>query len=120
RQKVRVGSVDTPTLRSKGQRINLDFELVDTFTARTGAVGSVFVGSGDDFIRGARTGKTETGARAIGTALEHTHPAYKPLLLGGTYRGPARVFGFDIITNFRALRDNQGKVIGALCASLLI
>ena len=39
---------------------------------------------------------------------------------GAARRGPARVFGFDIVTNFRALRDKEGKVIGALCASLLI
>ena len=120
RQQVTIGSIETPTLRSNGQRINLNFELVDTFTARTGAVATVFVRSGDDFIRVTTSGKTETGARAIGTALEHTHPAYKPLLSGASYRGPARVFGFDIVTNFRALRDKEGNVIGALCASLLI
>ena len=120
KQTVKVGNVVTPTLSSNGQRINLNFELVDVFTARTGAVATVFVRSGDDFVRVSTSGKTETGARAIGTALERGHPAYKPLLSGASYRGPARVFGFDIVTNFRPLRDQDGKVIGALCASLLI
>jgi len=119
-QLVKVGEVATPTLRSDGQRMNLNFELVDAFTARTGAVATIFVRKEDEFIRVSTSGKTETGARAIGTALEHGHPAYQPLLAGASYRGPARVFGFDIVTNFRPLRDKDGKVIGALCASLLI
>ena len=117
---IKVGSLATPTLRSRGQRINLNFEMVDSFTARTGAVATVFVRSSDEFIRVSTSGKTDTGARAIGTALEHAHPAYKALLTGASYRGPARVFGFDIVTSFRPLRDQDGHVIGALCASLPI
>ena len=120
KQTIKVGSLATPTLRSRGQRINLNFEMVDSFTARTGAVATVFVRSGDEFIRVSTSGKTDTGARAIGTALEHAHPAYKALLTGTSYRGPARVFGFDIVTSFRPLRDQDGHVIGALCASLPI
>jgi methyl-accepting chemotaxis protein-2 (aspartate sensor receptor) len=117
---VKVGNAMTPTLRSRGQALNLKYDLVDAFTARTSAVGTVFVKSGDEFIRITTSGKTDTGARAVGTALEHTHPAYKALMAGGTYRGPARVFGFDIVTTFRPLRDPDGKIVGALCASLLI
>jgi methyl-accepting chemotaxis protein len=120
KQTVKIGEVETPTLRARGQRINLNFELVDVFTARTGAVATVFVRSADEFVRISTSGKTETGARAVGTTLDHAHPAYKLLLAGSTYRGPARVFGFDIVTNFRPLRDPEGKVIGAVCASLLI
>jgi methyl-accepting chemotaxis protein-2 (aspartate sensor receptor) len=117
---VKVGNVMTPALRSRGQALNLQYDLIDAFTARTSAVGTVFVKSGEDFIRIATSGKTDTGARAIGTALEHTHPAYKALIAGNTYRGPARVFGFDIITTFKPLRDPDGQIVGALCASLLI
>ena len=120
RQPVRIGTETTATLRSRGERLNLNYALVDQFTERTGAVATIFVRKGDDFIRVATSGKTDTGARAVGTALEHTHPAYKPLLAGTIYRGPARVFGFDIVTTFRPLRDKEGNVIGAVCASLLI
>jgi methyl-accepting chemotaxis protein len=117
---VQIGELATPTLRSRGQRMNLNFETVDLFTARTSAVATIFVRHGDEFVRVSTTGKTETGARAVGTALEHTHPAYRPLLRGASYQGPARVFGFEIMTNFRPLRDQSGRVIGAVCASLLI
>jgi len=87
------GNETTPTLGSRGERLNLNYALVDAFTERTRAVATIFVRKGDDFIRVAISGKTDTGAPAVGTALEHTHPAYKPLLAGATYRGPARVFG---------------------------
>jgi methyl-accepting chemotaxis protein len=120
KQTVKIGDFHTATLRARGQRMNLNYELVDVFTARTAAVGTVFVRHGEDFVRVATSGKTETGARAVGTALDHAHPAYKPLLAGASYHGPARVFGFDIMTSFRPLRDQSGKIIGAVCASLQI
>ena len=87
---------------------------MDAFTARTGATATVFVRSGRDFVRVATSLKTETGARAMGTVLDHEHPGYKPLLEGQAYRGPAVLFGRNYMTSYEPIRDKDGQVIGVL------
>jgi methyl-accepting chemotaxis protein-2 (aspartate sensor receptor) len=120
RRTAKIGTTLTPVLLARGKPLNLDYTVVDAFTERTGAIATVFVRQGDEFIRISTTGKTETGARAVGFALDHAHPAWRPLVAGSSFRGAARVFGRDIVTTFRPLRDEHGKVVGAFCTSLEI
>ena len=97
-QTVRIGGFDTPVLRTAGERLNLNFSRVDAFTARSGATATVFARSGRDFIRISTSLKTETGQRAVGTALDREHPGYRRLLDGLAYRGPAVLFGRQYMT----------------------
>jgi methyl-accepting chemotaxis protein-2 (aspartate sensor receptor) len=69
----RIGTQTVPLLRSGFERINLNFQQVDTFTARTGATATVFARSGSDFVRVSTSLKTEAGTRAVGTVLDHQH-----------------------------------------------
>jgi methyl-accepting chemotaxis protein-2 (aspartate sensor receptor) len=111
---VRIGDMNTPALRAGQERINLNFERVDAFTARTGATATVFARSGRDFVRISTSLKKEDGSRAIGTLLDHEHPGYKQLLDGRPYRGPAVLFGRNYMTSYEPIRDNDGQVIGVL------
>jgi methyl-accepting chemotaxis protein-2 (aspartate sensor receptor) len=115
---VRIGTVVTPVLRAGAQRINLNFSRVDAFTARTGVTSTVFVRTGQDFVRVSTSLKTETGARAVGTRLDHEHPGYKPLLEGKPYRGPAVLFGRNYMTSYEPVRDRDGQVIAVLYVGL--
>jgi methyl-accepting chemotaxis protein len=101
-----------PTLRLDGKPINLNFELVDRFTEATGAVATVFVKTGDDFIRVTTSVKNDKGERAIGTLLDRAHPGYKATLEGNTFIGFANLFGRQYITQYDPIRDTAGKVIG--------
>jgi methyl-accepting chemotaxis protein len=111
---VKVGEFSTPVLRAGAERINLNFDRVDAFTARSGATATVFARSGRDFVRVATSLKKEDGSRAIGTVLDHEHPGYKQLLEGRAYRGPAVLFGRNYMTSYEPVRDNDGQVIGVL------
>jgi len=111
---VKIGAISTPVLRAGLERINLNFARVDAFTARTGATATVFVRSGRDFVRVATSLKTETGARAVGTVLDHEHPGYARLLEGQAYRGPAVLFGRNYMTSYEPIRDKDGQIIGVL------
>ena len=48
---VAVGDKQVPTLKSGGKPLNLDFTLPDRFTRQTGGNATIFVASGDDFVR---------------------------------------------------------------------
>ena len=91
---------------------------VDKFTAITGAAATIFVRSGDDFIRVSTSLKNAKGERAMGTALAKEHPALEKLLRNEEYAGPAKLFGKDYMTVYRPLVDGQSKVVGALFVGL--
>lgn len=97
-----------------GKAVNLDFGIPDAFTAQTGAYATIFVRQGDDFFRVTTSHKKEDGKRAIGTALDHAHPAYKVLLDGQSYAGSASLFGGQYMTRYTPIVDTAKKVIGVL------
>jgi methyl-accepting chemotaxis protein len=115
---VAVGDKQVPVLSSGSAVLNLNTDFVDGFTSLTKAVATVFVRSGDDFIRVSTSLKKEDGSRAIGTALDRTHPAYQGLLKGEEFVGKATLFGKDYMTKYLPVKDAQGKVIAVLFVGL--
>jgi methyl-accepting chemotaxis protein len=111
---VRIGGVDTPTLRHGGRPVNLDFATIDGFTRMTGAVATVFARQGNDFVRIATSLKKEDGSRAVGTLLGSNHPAYELLRRGEGYLGRAKLFGKYYSTKYTPIMDGRGDVIGIL------
>jgi methyl-accepting chemotaxis protein len=109
---IQVNGVSTPTLKHDGNTVNLDFPLVDQFTQLTGAVATVFVKSGDEFIRVNTSLRNAKGERAIGTSLDHKHPGYQAVLAGNNYTGLATLFGRQYMTQYDPIKDAQGQVIG--------
>ena len=104
----------TPVLKNGEADLNMDFSVPDKFTAISNVPATIFVKSGDDFIRVSTSVKKENGERAIGTVLDHAHPAYALVKSGQSYAGIANLFGKDYITNYDPIRDAAGNVIGVL------
>ncbi|TDV64434.1 methyl-accepting chemotaxis protein [Pseudomonas sp. LP_7_YM] len=113
-QQIAVAGMQTPTLLLDGKPLNNDFAEVDDFRKMTAGVATVFVRSGDDFIRISTSLNKQDGARAIGTVLDHKHPAYEKLLAGQGYVGRALLFDRLYMTQYSPVRDNSGKVIAVL------
>lgn len=111
---IKVGAQDTPLLKIGSETLNLNLAAVDRFTHATGAVATVFVRKGEDFIRVATSLKNDKGERVLGTMLERTHPGYAKIVAGEDYTGLASLFGHEYMTSYRPLRDVAGKVVGAL------
>ena len=109
-----VSGKPTPVLKNGAMDLNMDFGLVDKFTATSNIPGTIFVKSGDDFVRISTSLKKENGERAIGTVLDHAHPAYPLVKVGQSYSGIATLFGKNYITNYDPIKDSSGKVIGLL------
>ena len=104
----------TPVLSNGASDINLNFSIPDSFTALTGVYATVFVRSGDDFIRITTSHKKENGARAIGTVMDHAHPAYQLMLEDKPYSGTATLFGGQYMTQYNPIKNVEGKIIGVL------
>jgi methyl-accepting chemotaxis protein len=111
---VDIGGKAAPTLKNGATPLNLDFTLVDHFTAKTGATATIFAAFGDDFIRVSTSVKKENGDRAVGTTLGHQHPGYALLREGKPYIGLVKLFGKQTITQYDPIKNEAGAVIGIL------
>ena len=113
-----VSGKKVPTLKSNGEVLNLNFQKVDEFTQKTGVNGTIFVKSGDEYIRISTSVKNDKNERAIGTNLLHSNPAYEAINKGQSYNGVALIFGKYYTTSYRPLKNKSGEVIGIMFAGL--
>ena len=113
-ERVGVGSLQTPALYLGATRLNNDFSEVDDFTRMTAGVATVFVRDGEEFVRITTSLTKQDGTRALGTVLDHQHPAYQKLLAGQGYVGRALLFDRFYMTQYTPVRDTGGRVIAVL------
>ena len=66
----RVGDKQVPAIYFGGTKMNNNFDLVDDVAKKAGGTATIFVKSGDDFVRVATNVKKDDGSRAVGTILE--------------------------------------------------
>ncbi|MDB5982925.1 MAG: methyl-accepting chemotaxis protein [Pseudomonas sp.] len=111
---VTVAGTQTPGLSLGDHVLNNDFTEVDSFKQMTAGVATIFVRSGDDFIRVSTSLSKQDGTRAIGTLLDHKSPAYERLMAGQGYVGRALLFDRYYMTQYSPVRDSSGQVIAAL------
>ena len=113
-ERVAVGGLQAPTLYLGDTALNNDFREVDEFHQLTAGVATVFVRDGADFVRISTSLLKADGTRAIGTVLDHAHPAYKRLVAGDSYVGRALLFERFYMTQYTPVRDASGQVIAVL------
>ncbi|KPY34133.1 Histidine kinase, HAMP region: chemotaxis sensory transducer [Pseudomonas syringae pv. aptata] len=111
---VTVAGTSTPGLFLRDAVLNNDFTEVDEFRSMTAGVATIFVRSGDDFIRISTSLSKQDGTRAIGTVLDRKGAAYERLMAGQSYVGKAVLFDRYYMTQYSPVRDSSGKIIAAL------
>src|SRR5882757_8992368 len=94
-----------PALHFGATKMNNNFVLVDEVQKEVGGTATIFVKSGDEFVRVATNVKKDDGSRAIGTILDPKGKAIaaiaeKPDILGKPY-----------VTGYEPIRD-ASNVIG--------
>ena len=107
-----IAGKNVPVMLLHGRQVNLDNSVVDEFAQLTKSSTTVFVRSGDDFVRITTSLKTDQGQRANGTVLDHQHPAYPLALQGQPFVGLVTLFGRQYMTRYDPLKDTSGKVVG--------
>jgi hypothetical protein len=88
-------------------------DVVDAVVKKHGGVATLFVKSGDQYVRVATTVKKEDGTSAVGTALDANSPAIAKLKNGEAYYGDATIFGKTYVAGYEPIKDTSGAVIGA-------
>jgi hypothetical protein len=108
-----VGGRDAPALYFGSTKLNNNFSVVDAVAEEggQGMAATLFVKSGDDYIRVATNVSTRVGSgRGIGTVL--TGPALESIKAGNAYYGKVSVLGTPYISGYEPIKDASGAIIG--------
>ena len=114
---VDAGGTQAPQLKAGSVVLNQNSEIVDRFFTATQANASVFVRSGDDFIRIATSVRDANGNRLLGAVLDRTQPAYPRLIEGEDFTGKTVIAGRDFMAAYMPVKDGSGKVIAAVAVA---
>jgi hypothetical protein len=93
-------------------KMNNNFALVDEVQKEKGGTATLFVKSGDEFVRVATNVKKDDGSRAIGTVLDPKGKAVAAITKGESYFGDADILGKPYVTGYEPIRDARDMVIG--------
>jgi diguanylate cyclase (GGDEF)-like protein/PAS domain S-box-containing protein len=88
-------------------------ELVDSITDLLGGTATLFVKSGDDFVRVSTNVMHADGTRAIGTQLDPHGKAIAAIRQGKSFQGVVDILGEPYITRYEPMLDAAGSIIGA-------
>ena len=106
-----VGGRDAPALYFGSTKMNNNFSVVDAVAEEggQGMAASLFVKSGNDYIRVATNVSTRIGSgRGIGRVL--TGPALELIKAGNAYYGKAPVLGTPYISGYEPIKDASGAI----------
>jgi len=109
-----VGGKDAPGLYFGTTKVNNNFDIVDAVAREDGQgmTATLFVKSGDEFIRASTNVKKDDGSRAIGTTLDLKAAAGMAIAQGNAYYGPVAILGKSYITAYEPMKDGSGNIIG--------
>ena len=107
-----VAGRDVPALYFGNTKMNNSFDLVDAVARESGGAASLFVRSGDEFVRVATNAKKGDGSRALGVLLDPKGPAIEKIRRGEAYYGESFVLNTAYVAGYEPIRDGSGKVIG--------
>ena len=101
-----------PALHFGATKMNNNFMLVDEVQKEAGGTATIFVKSGDEFVRVATNVKKDDGSRAIGTILDPKGKAIAAIAKVESYFGKADILGKPYVTGYEPIRDASNNVIG--------
>lgn len=107
-----VAGKKVPAIYFGSTKENNDFTLVDDVAKEAGGTATIFVKSGDEFVRVATNVKGDDGKRTIGTTLDPKGKAMEAIKKGEAFYGDADVLGKPYSTGYEPIRDAAKKVIG--------
>jgi hypothetical protein len=106
-----VADKTVPAIYFGQRKINNNFDVVDAVRKAHQATATVFVKSGDEFVRVSTNVLTPEGKRGIGTQLAR-NAAYDAVSKGQQFCGPIDVLGTAFDACYNPIKDGGGKIIG--------
>lgn len=108
----RVAEKQVPAIYFGGTKMNNNFDLVDDVVKKAGGTATIFVKSGNDYIRVATNVKKEDGSRAVGTILDPNGKVIVNIRNKEPFYGEATILGKAYMTGYEPIRDSANNVIG--------
>ena len=102
----------TPGLYFGSTKVNNDFTIVDKVKAEAGGTATLFVKSGDDYVRVSTNVPGSVGGRALGTILDPKGKVIVNINKGEAFYGEVDILGKPYVTGYDPIKDASGKVIG--------
>lgn len=93
-------------------KMNNNFALVDEVQKEVGGTATIFVKSGDEFIRIATNVRKDDGSRATGTILDPKGKAIEAIRKGEGFYGEADILGKTYMTGYEPIRSAENNIIG--------
>jgi methyl-accepting chemotaxis protein len=106
------------TLRSGDLVIRDDAPMVRAFSGVEGVVATVFVRSGEEFVRVATSLRNASGQQAVGSTLDRAEPTYQAAARGERFAGRVSLLGRDYLARYEPIRAADGRIIGLLGVAL--
>jgi hypothetical protein len=107
-----VAGKQVPAIYFGSTKMNNNFDLVDDVAKQSGAVATIFVKSGEDFVRVATNVKKDDGSRAIGTILDPKGKVIASMQKNEAFYGDVDILGKPYTTGYEPIRDPSKSVIG--------
>ena len=107
-----VAGKEAPAIYFGSTKMNNNFDLVDEVVKQAGGTATIFVKSGDDYVRVATNVKKDDGSRAVGTVLDPKGKAIMSIRKNEAFYGEVDILGKPYITGYEPIRDPSKNVIG--------
>jgi hypothetical protein len=107
-----VAGKDAAALYFGTTKMNNYFDVVDEVVKEHSGTATLFVKSGNEYVRVATNIKKDDGSRAIGTVLDPSGPVFPMIQKGEAYYGDATILGKPYVTGYEPIRDASGNVMG--------
>jgi hypothetical protein len=108
----RVADKQVPAIYFGGTKMNNNFDLVDDVVKKAGGTATIFVKSGNDYVRVATNVKKEDGSRAVGTILDPNGKVIVNIRKNEPFYGEATILGKAYMTGYEPIRGAANNVIG--------
>lgn len=107
-----VAGNQVPAIYFGGTKMNNNFDLVDEVVEKAGGTATIFVKSGDAYVRVATNVKKDDGPRAVGTILDPNGKVIVNIRDNKAFYGEATILGKAYVTGYEPIRDSANNVIG--------
>lgn len=107
-----VAGKEVPAIYFGSTKMNNNFTLVDDVAKEAGGTATIFVKSGDEYVRVATNVMKDDGSRAIGTVLDPKGKAIESIKKGEAFYGEVDILGKPYVTGYDPIRDSEKHVIG--------
>ena len=103
---------EVPAIYFGSAKQNNDFTLVDEVVKEAGGTATIFVKSGDEYVRVSTNVKKDDGTRAIGTILDPKGKAIAAIKNGEAFYGDVDILGKPYTTGYEPIHDGGKNIIG--------